>query len=150
MAASYSCLRLLVEDNRITLILPFYSVGWTGEPLGTSCLPSRPGETLGLSTEHAGMEYFTPEVRAKTVAICPEAEVCPPSGVNRFPLWPRREFFLKDNHLGIFAKVECNLLNPLWPTADTSTRLVPLSGGHCSVQIWCLWGGVKICWLWDN
>lgn len=71
MAASNSCLRLLVEDNEITLILPFCSVGCTGEPLGVPCLPSRPGETLGLFTEHAGMEYVPPQVKAEPGSCVP-------------------------------------------------------------------------------
>lgn len=73
MAASNSCLRLLVEDNGIRLILPFCSVGCTGEPLGMPCLPSRPRETLGLSTKHAGMECVLPQVKA-------EAGSCMPGG----------------------------------------------------------------------
>lgn len=95
--------RFLVSDCWLKIIesrlaCPFVLWAALGCLSGIPCLPSRPRETLGLSTEHAGMDYVLPQVRADAGSRVP--------GGGSLPSFSSKQalFMTQD---GILSEAEC-------------------------------------------
>lgn len=64
------------------------------------CLPSRPGEILGLSTEHAGMEYVPPEIRTEAGSYMPRGRSLPSFWSKQVPFMTQEGVLSKGQPFG--------------------------------------------------